>query len=610
MKQQDSIFEVKPGKEFADMGKRPRPEHPRPQLMRDSWESLNGIWEFAFDFSNSGIENGFPETEEAPLRIIVPFCPESPLSGIGYTDFIPAVWYRRSFQITPEKIRGCILLHFGAVDYECSVWINGKSAGTHKGGYTSFSFDISELVTEGENTVVVYAEDDIQSGKQCSGKQSAQRDPYGCYYTRTTGIWQSVWLEYLPHAYIKALRMTPDAFNGSIEIEAELVQGAGAELTLTILENGGITAQKKVCCTERLAACRFDLASPHLWSPSDPYLYDVKAVLRQGESVDTVYSYFGLRTVECHDHKFYLNGKPIFQRLVLDQGFYPDGIYTAPSDDALIQDIKLAKRLGFNGARLHEKVFEERYLYHADRLGYMVWGEYASWGLDITEAEGLEIFLPEWLEVVMRDYSHPSIIGWCPFNETDELPACAAGNAPDQEIVRTVYQVTKAVDPTRPVIDTSGYCHTATDIYDLHDYEQEPAVFQNRYGKLEAGGESYDEKGDRQRYDGSSPLLMSEFGGTFWSSDPSVMEELQPEGGWLKWEKPQSEKEVCRRIVGLSKVLLSGKAFCGFCYTQLTDVEQEFNGLYTYERNKKFSDAVYEEIRGTNLRIAAVEEGD
>lgn len=607
MKKQEWNVEVDYDKNLMKKQECPRAEHPRPQLMRESWESLNGVWDFAFDFSNSGCERGLPEKGGFPLQITVPFCPESSLSGIGYTDFIPAVWYRRRFQITPEKRRGCILLHFGAVDYECSVWINGKSVGTHKGGYTSFCFDISKLVTEGENTLVVYAADDIRSGKQCSGKQSAQRESYGCYYTRTTGIWQSVWLEYLPCAYIKNLRMTPDALNGSIEIEVELVQGAGAELTLMVLENDTIIAQKKICCAAHLAVCRFDLESPHLWSPDDPYLYNVKAVLRQGENTDTVYSYFGLRTVEWHDRKFYLNGKPLFQRLILDQGFYPDGIYTASSDDALVQDIKLSKELGFNGARLHEKVFEERYLYHADRLGYMVWGEYASWGLDITKAEGLEIFLPEWLEVLRQDYSHPSIIGWCPFNETDELPLCAAGKAPDKEIVRTVYRITKAADPTRPVIDTSGFCHVVTDIYDLHDYEQEPKVFQDRYGSLQPGEECYDEKGDSQKYDGESPLLMSEFGGTFWSPDRSVMEALQPEGGWLRWEKPQSEKEVCRRIVGLSGALLASKAFSGFCYTQLTDVEQEFNGLYTYERNKKFSEKIYEEIRRTNLQIAAVE---
>lgn len=496
-------FDTGVGDMKAERPELPRAEHPRPQLMRDAWESLNGMWDFALDFSNRGVENGYPDKKEFPLQIMVPFCPESSLSGIGYTDFIPAVWYRRNFRLTPEKCNGRVLLHFGAVDYECRVWVNGREAGSHKGGYTSFCFDISAFVVEGDNTFVVYVADDIHSGKQCSGKQSAQRFSYGCYYTRTTGIWQSVWLEYVPHSYIKALRMTPDALNSNVEISAELVGSAGAILTLMVKENGVPVQQKKLRCTDTFVQCRFEFERPHLWSLDDPYLYDVEALLQQGETTDTVYSYFGLRTVEWHDRKFYLNGKPLFQRLVLDQGFYPDGIYTAPSDQALVQDIQLAKELGFNGARLHEKVFEERYLYHADRLGYIVWGEYPSWGLDITRAEGLEIFLPEWMEVLARDYNHPALIGWCPFNETSELPVCTANDMQDKEILRNIYLVTKALDPTRPIIDTSGFCHVVTDIYDLHDYEQEPAVFQKRYGDMQPGDDCYDEKEYCQRYDGN-----------------------------------------------------------------------------------------------------------
>lgn len=587
----------------------PRPEYPRPQLRRENWLCLNGLWDFAFDFSRSGIEKGFVDGGVYPHKILVPFCPESSLSGVGCTDFIPAVWYRRSFTLTASQCSGRVLLHFGAVDHDCQVWVNGRPAGRHIGGYTSFTFDITALARIGQNTVTVYAEDDVRSPWQPSGKQSEQYASYGCYYTRTTGIWQTVWLEFTPHAYIAGLRITPDAHNASVTLEAMLVDGAGANLSVTLLEEGRPVWTGRVRCTETCARCTAQLSDPRLWSPDSPFLYDVTLQLEQNGAVDTVRSYFGLRTVEWHDHAFYLNGRPLFQRLVLDQGFYPDGIYTAPTDQALIQDIQLAQALGFNGARLHQKVFEERYLYHADRLGYLVWGEYGSWGLDVSHPRALEIFLPPWLEELQRDYSHPALIGWCPFNETFDVPFEHPRRAQDDEVLRDIYLLTKALDPTRPVIDTSGFYHVITDLYDLHDYEQDPAVFRRRYAALQPGEpDCYDEKRPRQHYNGSQPLFMSEYGGTYWSPDPARMDAWQPDAGWLRWPKPRSEEEVCARITGLTAVLLESPAFCGFCYTQLTDVEQEFNGLYQYDRSKKFSDAVYDRIRAAIAAPAAIEQ--
>lgn len=586
----------------------PRGEYPRPQMVRKHWESLNGLWDFAFDFSNSGLDRGFQNNGVYPRQILVPFCPESKLSGIGYTDFIPAVWYRKMVSIPSEKLEGHVLLHFGAVDYACKVWVNGREAGEHKGGYTSFTFDISALVAAGENTIVVYAADDVRSGKQPSGKQSAEYSSHGCFYTRTTGIWQTVWLEYVPKAYIKRLKMTPDAFNGKVEIVAMLESGDGGVLTVTAFAEGKAVGRQSVHSTGRFAFCALTVDSPRLWSPDDPFLYDLEVTFEKSGTEDCVRSYFGLRSVEWKNHKIYLNGKPLFQRLVLDQGFYPDGIYTAPSDAALIQDIRLAKQLGFQGARLHEKVFEERYLYHADRLGYLVWGEFGNWGLDLTNADGLTTFLPEWLEVLERDYSHPSIIGWCPFNETFDLPFDKPRRTQDDDILSNVYHVTKALDPTRPVIDTSGFYHVGTDIYDVHDYEQYPEVFMERYGHMKPGEACYDEKGNRQHYDGSQPLFMSEYGGTFWAGDTARLGEIQQDEGWKRWEKPKSEENVCERYVGLTTVLLRSAAFCGFCYTQLTDVEQEVNGLYTYSREKKFSDEIYERIHKVNLQQARIEE--
>lgn len=544
-------------------------------------------------------------TGDYPLKITVPFCPESTLSGIAFTDFIPACWYRRTFYLRQEEHTGRILLHFGAVDCTAYVYVNGKEAGQHRGGYTSFSLDITEIAVIGENVLCVYAEDDVRSGLQTSGKQSADFSSHGCFYTRTTGIWQTVWLEFVPNAYIRSLRLLPDALNGMVQVEAELENAHDALLALKVQLAGQTVVEKTVRCASHTACCTLEIPDPQIWSPESPVLYQLELRLQGRQETDEVRSYFGLRTVEWHDRKFYLNGKPLFMRLILDQGFYPDGIYTAPTDEALIHDIELAKSLGFNGARMHEKVFEERWLYHADRLGYLAWGEFGSWGLNVTTARGLELFLPEWMECVKRDFNHPAIIGWCPFNETFDIPLDAGRHAQDDEVIRQIYLVTKTLDPSRPVIDVSGFYHVQTDIYDLHDYEQVPQVFADHFSRMKVGDRLYDEKDNRQRYDWKTPLFMSEYGGTFWKADENARR--KQDTAWKRWKDPESEQEVIDRYVGLTTVLLKCPHFCGFCYTQLTDVEQEANGLFTYDRGQKFSPESLQRIRVANLQRAAIE---
>ena len=544
-------------------------------------------------------------TGDYPLKITVPFCPESTLSGIAFTDFIPACWYRRTFYLRQEEHTGRILLHFGAVDCTAYVYVNGKEAGQHRGGYTSFSLDITEIAVIGENVLCVYAEDDVRSGLQTSGKQSADFSSHGCFYTRTTGIWQTVWLEFVPNAYIRSLRLLPDALNGMVQVEAELENAHDALLALKVQLAGQTVVEKTVRCASHTACCTLEIPDPQIWSPESPVLYQLELRLQGRQETDEVRSYFGLRTVEWHDRKFYLNGKPLFMRLILDQGFYPDGIYTAPTDEALIHDIELAKSLGFNGARMHEKVFEERWLYHADRLGYLAWGEFGSWGLNVTTARGLELFLPEWMECVKRDFNHPAIIGWCPFNETFDIPLDAGRHAQDDEVIRQIYLVTKTLDPSRPVIDVSGFYHVQTDIYDLHDYEQVPQVFADHFSHMKVGDRLYDEKDNRQRYDWKTPLFMSEYGGTFWKADENARR--KQDTAWKRWKDPESEQEVIDRYVGLTTVLLKCPHFCGFCYTQLTDVEQEANGLFTYDRGQKFSPESLQRIRVANLQRAAIE---
>ena len=320
-------------------------------------------------------------------------------------------------------------------------------------------------------------------------------------------------------------------------------------------------------------------------------LYDISFEMAQnGEVKDTVASYFGLRTVGLDKKAFLLNGKKVFGRWVLDQGFYPDGIYTAPTDEALKNDIICSMQLGFNGARLHEKVFEPRFLYWADKLGYMVWGEHANWDLDISAYAQLEHFLPEWLEAVERDIAHPAIIGWCPFNET-QMDQC-------DMLVKTVYDVTKAVDPTRPVIDTSGWCHVSTDIYDVHDYEQDVATFTANYAEADKGiikDHMFRWNPQRQSYKGE-PIFVSEYGGIKWTN----------EGGdaWGYGVGPETEEEFLARYEGLTHSLLDNPDIMAFCYTQLYDIEQEQNGLMTYNRVFKFDPAIIKKI---NEKQAAIE---
>ncbi len=571
------------------MNQIPRIEHPKPQMQREGWMNFNGEWEFAFDFGKSGIARRFYERETLETKILVPFCPESTCSGIAYKDFIPAVWYLRKVSLTKEQRQGRILLHFGAVDYGCQVWVNGREAGEHAGGYASFTFDITELTVTGENRITVYAWDDLRSGRQCRGKQCESYYSAGCDYTRTTGIWQTVWLEFVPEAYIQKIWMVPNLADKTIAIKA-LVRGEGT-LTAEALYEGRSCGKASCQTSSGNAFLTIPLSELHLWEAGHGRLYDLK--LSFGE--DRVTSYFGMREIRLDGETVLLNGKRVFQRLVLDQGFYPDGIYTAPDDQALEQDIHLSLMAGFNGARLHQKVFEERFLYHADRLGYLVWGEQGNWGLDYSRKDGLKCFLPEWMEVLERDFNHPSIIGWCPFNETWDYE----GRKQDDDLLRIVYRMTKQYDTTRPCIDTSGNFHVETDIYDVHDYEQDPETFRSHYEAFAKGGELWDACASRQKKTKDMPVFVSEYGGIKWDT------EGKRQDGWGYGKGPETETEFLERYRKLTETLLENPRMFGFCYTQLYDVEQELNGLFTYHREPKFD---MEKIREINSRKAAIEE--
>lgn len=577
-----------------------RLEHPNPQFERKDWLCLNGEWDFGFKkaakhfrFSkNEKLAQELYSREIYTHKINVPFCIESKLSGIGYTDFVNLVWYRKKVEINRGGKR--VFLNIGAADHLTTVLVNGKCAGRHKGGYTSFSFEITELVNDGENEIFILCEDSVKNPLVPRGKQSERRESHGCDYTRTTGIWQSVWLEFVPESFIKSVKYYTNPDDSSLTVWADF-EGRG-DFSAEAYFDEKLVGSTLACDVGSNGFFKLTLTEKHLWEVGKGGLYDLK--LKFGD--DEVSSYFGLRDVRLDGMKFLINAKSVFQRLVLDQGFYKDGIYTAPSDEALINDINISTALGFNGARLHQKVFEPRFLYHCDRLGYIVWGEYANWGLDYSTPESVPAFLKEWGEAVERDFNHPSIIGWCPFNETWNYH----GRRQYNPLLETVYDYTKTVDRTRPCIDTSGNFHVKTDIYDVHDYSYDVEFFKKNYDRLESEGYLYEHvlklNPGRQKY-GGQPVFISEYGGIKWVSDKSIK-------SWGYGRDVKTPEEFAARYCGLTDAITGNSKMLGFCYTQLYDIEQEQNGLYTYEREKKFDDSVYAKIRVSNSRKAKIED--
>lgn len=562
----------------------PRPEYPRPQFERTDWVNLNGQWTFEMDFGSSGEQRGWTNTKGLSKKITVPFCPESELSGIGYTDFIPCVWYQRNINIPAEWNGKKILLHFGAADYETKVYVDGKMVGEHKGAGSSFNFDITSYVKAGQQAnLVVRVYDNLRGGMQPGGKQCTALYSAGCSYTRVTGIWQTVWMEAVNEQALKNVFAIPDIDQQQLVVRPEFYN-EGNNNTLTVeVKDGKKTVSKRTAQASNQSTIVLPIKNAHLWSPEDPYLYDVKYTVKnaQGEVIDEVSSYMGMRKVHISGGYFYLNNKPYFQRLVLDQGYYPDGIWTAPSDEALRQDIEMSKAVGFNGARLHQKVFEERYYYWADKLGYLTWGEEASWVLNINNELAVRNFLTEWAEIVVRDRNHPSLVTWTPLNETwNATPGVYV------RFVNDLYDLTKAIDPTRPINDASGDSHVKTDIWSVHDYTREPDKLIANH-TIKAGVEPYRNMKDKDflsNYAGQ-PYMVDEFGGLPW------IPKEERANSWGYGANIDTVEEFYSILEKEIDALKACKHVVGFCYTQITDVEQEKNGIYYYNRKPKFDTA-------------------
>lgn len=573
----------------------PRPEYPRPQFERAAWVNLNGTWSFSYDYGRSGQQRNYQNSKGFDGKITVPFCPESSLSGVKNTDFINTIWYQRQLNIPAAWDGKKILLNFGAVDYEAHVYIDGKRVMRHYGSGSSFSCDITNHVKAGQShNLVLMVNDNLRDRKQTGGKQCFDYHSGGCSYTRVTGIWQTVWMEAVDNEGLKSVFATPDIDQNQLVVRPQFYgENTGNKLVVTVYDGKKAVASKTVsCCNNSVVV--LPINKPKLWSPESPFLYDVTyKVVRNGKTIDEVKSYAGMRKVHVANGYFYLNNKPYFQRLVLDQGYYPDGIWTAPSDEALKKDIQMGKDAGFNGARLHQKSFEERYYYWADKLGYITWGESASWGLDVNNDLAVRNFLSEWAELVERDRNHPSLVTWTPLNETWD----ANNSGVYTHFVTNLYDMTKAMDSTRPVNDASGDCHVKTDIWSVHNYERNPDRLKEQF-TFERGKEPYRNTMDRKDwlacYDGQ-PYMVDEFGGLAW-----IRESERKGNSWGYGSEIKSMEEFYKILQDEVDAIKDSKHVVGFCYTQLTDVEQEQNGIYYYDRTSKFDmkriKAIFERI--------------
>ena len=586
---------------MSEPSKIPRPEYPRPQFVRDTWLNLNGEWEFAFDDDGKGVQLGWHDGRELPKRIIVPFGYQTELSGVNDKSVHERVWYARSFEI-PDEWRGRdVLLNFGAVDYSATVWVNSQEVGHNQGGHIPIQFDIAPYLKPGVNRLTVFAED-TQDPEQPRGKQSHTGQPQEIDYYCTTGIWQTVWLEPVPSLRIEELHIIPHAHRNLVELFVYLHAPSSAwRIEVDVTENDRIVAHGEAHTAVATGHLAVSIPYAKLWSPESPNLYDLTIRLFDGEQLlDQVKSYFGLRGIELRDGKFMLNGSSVYLKMVLDQGYWPEGYLTAPSDEAMQTDIGWAKAFGFNGVRKHQKIEDPRWLYWCDRLGVMVWEEMPNareWSLEAEEK-----LSAEWQRAVRRDYNHPCIIAWVPVNESMGFPGLAQEHFGQYAFIERMVRTTRRMDASRPVIDNDGWEHTDIgDICAIHDYSPSAELLRQRYDRTLAGeglpstvwiGEKpLFARGSKYR---GQPVVLSEVGGFL-----TIPPDIPPEKRDILYqyygsvEKPE---ELIEKYRDLMAGIASLDFVIGFCYTQLTDIEHEINGLLTYHRQPKASPEAIAEI--------------
>ncbi len=592
-------------------------DYPRPQMARPGWINLNGKWDYMTDDAGSGeAEEWYRAFPSGAAEILVPFAPETAMSGIGDETHHSAMWYSRSFTVLrdPEKR---LLLHFEGVDFTAKVWVNGIFIGEHRGGYARFSFDITDVLTDGENILTVKAEDSA-GVRQPRGKQRWKRDSYGCWYVQTTGIWKTVWMESVPKLHIAGLKITPDIRDCSVRIEAEIAgfyaggglaggirepEWLGTELTAEIRFEGQSVRRETVSVDDDHVTMTVSVLNRGVtewgvreWTPDEPNLYGLVLTLAESDGEDRVESYFGMRDVAARDGKILLNGRPVYEKLILDQGYWKDSHLTPPDEQALVDDIDKIKAMGFNGLRKHMKIEDERFLYWCDVKGMLVWSEMpAAYEFDDT---AVQEFTSEWMEIVRQNYSHPSIVTWTPFNESWGVPGIRT-EKPQQHFTEAVYYLTKAFDPMRPVITNDGWEHTVSDILTLHDYEERGEVFLERYADHldEITADRIYHCKDRPAYAWGygyhgQPVILSEYGGIAFSGGAS--------DSWGYGNRVNSEEEFLARYMCITDAVKKVPYITGYCYTQVSDVQQEVNGLLDADHNYKVAP---EKIRAINEHV-------
>ncbi len=571
--------------------------YPRPQLCRENWKDLNGKWRFLFDDEDRGESENWYESAFTDYRDIrVPFTYETQASTIGDGGLHPVVWYQRDVEWEPSGRR--TLLHFEGVDYEAKVWVNGKCAGSHTGGYARFSMDVTGYLVSGKNTVTVRVRDS-DSCVQPRGKQRWKGENFGCWYVQTTGIWKTVWMEEVPMHFIESIKLTPDIDRASAVFSVTLNEKPEAplELSCNILYQGRCVSRQRVCADARFVTFEQPVCNMEepwqveYWSPAHPALYDVELTLDDGRQQDRVDSYFGMRRISAEGGRVLLNNRPFYQRLILDQGYWRESGLTPPSEEALIKDIDLILEAGYNGLRKHEKVEDERFLYWCDVKGLVVWCEMPS--QYTCHDEAMETYARQWMEIVRQNYNHPCVITWTAFNESWGIERVYTDKV-QQKFTEAVYHLTKSFDAMRPVIVNDGWEHTVSDILTLHDYEEDAGAFRERYGDMQAIVENRIPF-NRDRYAFAKgfayrgqPILLSEYGGIAFST----------EEGWGYGKQVESQEAFLKRFGEILRAIKETAGFAGFCYTQVTDVQQEVNGLYTMEREPKVD---MDEIRKINL---------
>jgi beta-galactosidase/beta-glucuronidase len=571
----------------------PRPEYPRPQFVRSEWLNLNGEWEFDFDDQNQGQKQGWHYGLPLARRINVPFPYQSALSGINDKEIHEIVWYTRSFEVPPEwRQERDLLLHFGAVDYATTIWVNGQEVGHNQGGHVPFRFDILPYLKHGENRLTLRVED-RQNPRQPRGKQSVTGKPHDIDYYCTTGIWQTVWVEPAPTIRMDEIRITPQAKSGMVKIGVLLhAPSSLRRLVVEATDGDTVVAHAEEITTSATARLNLHIPDAKLWSPESPNLYGLRLRLYEGDTLlDEVHSYTGLRDVELREGHVWLNGQPIYLAMVLDQGYWPESYLAAPSDEALRADVEWIKRFGYNGARKHQKIEDPRWLYWCDRLGLLVWEEMPNARQWSSQAE--ERLAAEWKRAVRRDYNHPCIISWVPINESMGFPRLGRQHPGQYAFIERMVNMTREIDPIRPVIDNDGWEHTdITDICAIHDYTPTAELLRRRYQETAAGGPlpAHVWIGNKplfvlgSRYRGQ-PIMLTEVGGFL-----MIPKDVPPERRDMLYNfygSVGTEEELLTKYHDLMEGIASLRFLAGFCYTQLTDIEQEINGLLTYDRQPK-----------------------